>query len=108
MIYSQASDLSAWTSHRAGMGRAGYSNQKLSFSETKTWHRDLSVPNPAWTSPAQRSYWQKLEGIQPRVTDDWVNHVVADALFVWLGSSGDDTVRCLNAINGIGKFSKIS
>ena len=108
MIHSQASDLSAWTSHRAGMGRAGYSNQKLSFSETKTWHRDLSVPNPAWTSPAQRSYWQKLEGIQPRVTDDWVNHVVADALFVWLGSSGDDTVRCLNAINGIEEWSFVT
>ena len=108
MIHTQASDLSAWSSHRAGMGRAGYSNQKLSYSETQTWHRNLSVPTPAWTSPAQRSYWQQLEGIQPRVTDDWVNHVVADASFVWLGSSGDDTVRCLNVRTGMKEWSFVT
>ena len=94
MIHTQAYDLSVWSSHRAGMGRAGYSNQRLSFSQTQTWQRNLSVPTPAWTSPAKRSYWQKLDEIQPRVTDDWVNHVVADAKFVWLGSSTDDTIRC--------------
>ena len=108
MIHTQASDLSAWSSHRAGIGRAGYSNQKLSFSEAQAWCRDLSVPTPAWNSPAQRSYWQQLEGIQPRVTDDWVNHVVADASFVWLGSSGDDTVRCLNVRTGVEEWSFVT
>lgn len=108
MIHTQAYDLSVWSSHRAGMGRAGYSNQRLSFSQTQTWQRNLSVPTPAWTSPAKRSYWQKLDEIQPRVTDDWVNHVVADAKFVWLGSSTDDTIRCLNLTTGMEEWSFVT
>ena len=107
-VYSDDSDSSAWSSYRAGMGRDGYTSQKFSFSETQTWQRHLAVPSPAWTSPAQRSYWQQLEGIQPRVTDDWVNHVVADQSLVWLGSSGDDTVRCLNASTGIKAWSFVA
>ena len=95
-----ADDSAAWPSYRAGMGRAGYSNQALSFSATETWRRDLPAPSPAWTTPARRSYWQQLEGIQPRVTGDWANHPIADASRVWLGSSADDTVRCLDAQTG--------
>ena len=95
-----AGDSAAWPSYRAGMGRAGFSNQALSFSATETWRRDLPAPSPAWTSPARRSYWQQLEGILPRVTGDWANHPIADASRVWLGSSADDTVRCLDAQTG--------
>ncbi len=95
-----AGDCAAWPSYRAGMGRAGFSSQTLSFSATETWRRDLPAPSPAWTTPAQRSYWQQLEGILPRVTGDWANHAIADESFVWLGSSSDDTVRCLDAQTG--------
>ena len=90
----------AWPSYRAGMGRAGFSSQELSFSATETWRRDLPAPSPAWTTPARRSYWQQLEGILPRVTGDWANHAIADESLVWLGSSADDTVRCLDAQTG--------
>ena len=82
------------------MGRAGFSNQSHSFSATETWRLDLPAPSPAWTTPARRSYWQQLEGILPRVTGDWTNHPVADESRVWLGSSADDTVRCLDAQTG--------
>ncbi|HJN83520.1 MAG TPA: PQQ-binding-like beta-propeller repeat protein, partial [Verrucomicrobiota bacterium] len=93
-------DSAAWPSYRAGMGRAGFSSQTLSFSATETWRRDLLAPSPAWTTPARRSYWQQLEGILPRVTGDWANHAIADESLVWLGSSADDTVRCLDAQTG--------
>ncbi|MEC8972779.1 MAG: PQQ-binding-like beta-propeller repeat protein, partial [Verrucomicrobiota bacterium] len=95
-----AADPVGWPSYRAGMGRAGYSNQALSFSATETWRHDMPSPSPAWTSPARRSYWQQLEGILPRVTGDWANHPVVDESRVWLGSSADDTVRCLDAQTG--------
>ena len=95
-----ADDSAAWSSYRAGMGRAGYSSQALSFSVTETWRRDLPAPSPAWTTPARRSYWQQLEGILPRVTGDWANHAIADESRVWLGSSADDTVRCIDAQTG--------
>ena len=95
-----ADDSAAWSSYRAGMGRAGYSSQALSFSVTETWRRDLPAPSPAWTTPARRSYWQQLEGILPRVTGDWANHAIADESLVWLGSSADDTVRCIDAQTG--------
>ena len=83
------------------MGRAGFSSQALSFSATETWRRDLPAPSPAWTTPARRSYWQQLEGILPRVTGDWANHAIADGSRVWLGSSADDTVRCIDAQSGM-------
>jgi outer membrane protein assembly factor BamB len=95
-----AGDSGTWPSHRAGMGRTGFSGEALLFSATETWRRDLPAPSPAWTTPARRSYWQQLEGIQPRVTGDWANHAITDASRVWLGSSADDTVRCLDARTG--------
>jgi len=99
-VSAVAADPVGWPSYRAGMGRAGYSNQALSFSATETWRHDMPAPSPAWTSPARRSYWQQLEGILPRVTGDWANHPVVDESRVWLGSSADDTVRCLDAQTG--------
>ncbi|GIT05550.1 MAG: hypothetical protein CM1200mP29_09610 [Verrucomicrobiota bacterium] len=99
-VSAVAADPVGWPSYRAGMGRAGYSNQALSFSATETWRHDMPSPSPAWTSPARRSYWQQLEGILPRVTGDWANHPVVDESRVWLGSSADDTVRCLDAQTG--------
>jgi len=103
-----AGDPAAWPSYRAGMGRAGFSSQALSFSATETWRRDLPAPSPAWTTPARRSYWQQLEGILPRVTGDWANHAVADESLVWLGSSADDTVRCLDAQTGEPQWSFVA
>ena len=99
-VSAVAADPVGWPSYRAGMGRAGYSNQALSFSATETWRHDMPSPSPAGTSPARRSYWQQLEGILPRVTGDWANHPVVDESRVWLGSSADDTVRCLDAQTG--------
>jgi len=89
-----------WPSYRAGMERTAFTAQSFDFNITETWRRELSSPSPAWTSPARRSYWQNLEGIQSRVTGDWANHVIADETRLWLGSSGDDTVRCLDARSG--------
>ena len=103
-----ADDSAAWSSYRAGMGRAGYSSQALSFSVTETWRRDLPAPSPAWTTPARRSYWQQLEGILPRVTGDWANHAIADESLVWLGSSADDTVRCIDAQTGEPQWSFVA
>ena len=103
-----ADDSAAWPSYRAGMGRAGYSSQALSFSVTETWRRDLPAPSPAWTTPARRSYWQQLEGILPRVTGDWANHAIADASRVWLGSSADDTIRCIDAQTGEPQWSFVA
>ncbi|MED5380935.1 MAG: PQQ-binding-like beta-propeller repeat protein, partial [Verrucomicrobiota bacterium] len=100
-----ADDAGAWPSYRAGMGRTGFSSQALAFSATETWRRDLPAPSPAWTTPARRSYWQQLDGIQPRVTGDWANHAIADASRVWLGSSADDTVRCIDARTGAAHWS---
>ena len=57
-VSAVAADPGGWPSYRAGMGRAGYSNQALSFSATETWRHDMPAPSPAWTSPARRSYWQ--------------------------------------------------
>ena len=50
--------------------------------------------------PGASQLLAEFEGIQPRVTGDWANHVIADESRLWLGSGGDDTVRCLDTRSG--------
>ena len=40
------------------MGRTAFTGQAFDFNITETWRRNLSLPSPAWTTPARRSYWQ--------------------------------------------------
>ena len=104
----QLVNSAAWPSYRGGMERAAFTPESFDFSADETWLRSLPAPSPAWTTPARRSYWQRLEGIRPRVTGDWADHVVADETRVWLGSSTDDTVRCLDTRTGETQWSFVA
>ena len=108
LLIAPSASSAAWPSYRAGKERTAFTGQAFDFKITETWRRNLSLPSPAWTTPAQRSYWQNLVGIQPRVTGDWANHVIADETRLWLGSSGDDTVRCLDARSGRTEWSFVA
>ena len=108
LLIVPSASSAAWPSYRAGKERTAFTGQAFDFKITETWRRNLSLPSPAWTTPARRSYWQNLEGIQPRVTGDWAIHVIADETRLWLGSSGDDTVRCLDARSGRTEWSFVA
>jgi outer membrane protein assembly factor BamB len=57
-------------------------------------------PQPAWPAPARGSYWQRLDSIQPRNTDDLAFHPVIAGGRVLLGSSADDRLVALDLNSG--------
>jgi len=89
-----------WPTHRSDAGRTGLGDATLAFPLHAAWTHQLSPPRPAWSPPARRSYWQRLEHLAARVADDhsFVPVIVDNA--VLCGSSADDQVRCFDAASG--------
>ncbi len=81
--------------------RGGATTEELELPLTLHWvHRAPHAPVPAWGAPAGGSYWQRLETLAPRVTFDRAEHPVALDGRVFLASSSDDQVRCLDLATG--------
>jgi outer membrane protein assembly factor BamB len=90
-----------WPQHRANAARTGFSPQSLTLPLAPLWqHQAQQPPRPAWPPPARRSYWQRLDSIEPRLADDWTFHPVANHATVFQGSSTEDHVLALNLATG--------
>jgi outer membrane protein assembly factor BamB len=89
-----------WPTHRANAGRTGLADTTLSVPLQPAWTVHLAPPRPAWSPPARRSYWQRLEHLAARVADDhsFVPVIAGNALLC--GSSADDQLRCFEADSG--------
>jgi outer membrane protein assembly factor BamB len=89
-----------WPTHRANAGRTGLADTTLTLPLHPAWMVHLSPPRPAWSPPARRSYWQRLEHLAARVADDhsFVPVITGNALLC--GSSADDQIRCFEAESG--------
>lgn len=86
--------------HRADPGRTSYRRVDLAFPLTPLWQHQAAAPQPAWGPPARRSYWQRLEHLEARVTDDHVMPAVIAGESVLYGSPTEDRVQCLDASSG--------
>ncbi len=108
-----ATEIGIWSRYRGNDARQGFFSgtglfDGLGTAESSTsatlslqWqYQPAQPPSPAWGPPAPRSYWQQLESIEPRVTDDRRFAVVADQNRVYFGSSADDQVRAINVKTG--------
>lgn len=95
-----ADDGASWPMHRGDGGRTAFRPGTLKFPLEPAWRHDAGLPRPAWGPPARRSYWQRLESIAPRVADDHAHATVISGDAVFVGSSADDTVRCLELGTG--------
>lgn len=104
LVLAQAFSLAHatdWPQHRANAARTGYTPQSLSLPLQPLWHHQaLQPPQPAWPPPARRSYWQRLDSIEPRLADDWTFHPVANRTTVFHGSSTEDHVLALDLATG--------
>lgn len=90
-----------WPAHRGGVARAGYAPVRPAVPLTEIWtHRSGQAPRPAWPAPARGSFWQRLDRLESRLTDDWVFHPVMADDAVFYGSSAEDQVVCLEAATG--------
>ncbi len=65
-----------WPTHRADIGRTGQGVSELALPLHPAWTFEAVAPRPAWGLPARRSYWQRLERIEPRVVEDQFHPVV--------------------------------
>ena len=98
--WGEPSDL-AWRSYRSGPARTAYIDEPLPSKLQLLWTFDSGTPpQPAWPAPARQSYWQQLESIAPRVTDDWAFQPLVVSNRVLFGSSGDDHIYCLQGETG--------
>jgi len=94
-------ELRGWPTVGRDARRGGATPEQLALPLTQHWvHRARHRPAPSWGAPAGGSHWQQLTNLAPRVTFDRAEHPVALDGRVFLASSSDDQVRCLDLATG--------
>lgn len=94
-------NVSDWPTYNRDNQRTGISPFQLEMPLSLAWeHRLRHPPKPAWPAPAKQDFWHHKYNLSPRVVYDRANHVVAVGNRVYVGSSADDAVRCLDARTG--------
>jgi len=90
-----------WPTYQHDERRSGVTRERLDMPLRQRWvYRSRHAPQPAWPAPAKTDYWHSLPELSPRVTYDRAFHVAAVGDAVYLGSSADDKVYCLDAATG--------
>ena len=59
-----------WAGYRGDGERRAYSSEAFPEGLKRAWTLSVRAPTPAWPQPAPKSYWQQLDKITARVTDD--------------------------------------
>lgn len=62
--------------------------------------REANSPQPAWHGPAKWDAYANLRGLHSMRNYDPVFHVIAVGDYVYFGSSVEQTVTCLHAVDG--------
>ncbi|MBM4030750.1 MAG: hypothetical protein FJ291_03090 [Planctomycetes bacterium] len=91
-----------WPTYRGDHARNGSTAESLPLPLEEAWVRQPSVPpSPAWPeSPAKQDVWHRLAWMAPTLSYDWAPQLAVAGGRVFFGSSGDDTVYCLDARTG--------
>ncbi len=89
-----------WPGYRGGVERRAFSAETFPQGLKRAWTLSAHAPTPAWPKPARRSYWQQLDDITARVTDDHGYHPVMAEGYVLFASSADDHLYCVRADTG--------
>ena len=107
LLLSGVASRADWPQHRGNPQRTAYVEQPLLADRWElAWEfHELSAPQPAWPAPARGSLWQRLDQLEPRVTDDWgdVPILATDAagqLQVLVGSSANDRLIAIDPVTG--------
>ena len=91
-----------WPTYRRDNYRSGLTSDVLQAKKLSvlwTWKSPLA-PQPAWAGPAKWDAYAGIRGLKSMRMYDPVFHVIVAKDRVYFGSSVDDSVHCLNAING--------
>ncbi len=100
-LTEEIADVHDWPGYMRDGARRGVSAEVLKLPLHNTWTFTPKVrPSPAWPDPAKVSHWQRLTDIKPRTVYDRCHPAVAMGDAVYLCSSTDDQVRCIDAATG--------
>ncbi len=100
VLFVGTAEARDWPGYRGGRERRAFSPEAFPQKLKPAWTVSLQAPSPAWPAPAKKSYWQKLETITARVTDDQACHPVIANGFVLVASSADDHLYCYRLKTG--------
>ncbi len=89
-----------WPTYMHDQLRTGRTPEKLTLPLSLQWVWQGPTPSPAWPPPANQDFWHDKHSLKARVTYDRANHLISDGEHVYLGSSTDDQVRCLDIKTG--------
>ncbi|KAA3611508.1 MAG: hypothetical protein DWQ01_05300 [Planctomycetota bacterium] len=91
----------SWPTYQHDLCRSGVTPNPLPENLELSWvHHPSAAPSPSWPAPADRSFWQRLETVKPRVVYDRTFHPVCDRHRVYYGSSSDDQIHALSLDTG--------
>jgi outer membrane protein assembly factor BamB len=95
--------VSDWPTFLRDNRRSGTVPEGIKTPTGLVWSRKFrKPPAPAWPEEAKADYYhKKLDGWKERVDYDFVFHTIGVGERVWLGSSSEDKVVCLDATTGL-------
>lgn len=100
LVAHSAEDVVGWPTFRRDPSRSAATNEPLDDAMFERWRIDAAAPMPSWPEPMQRSFWQNIDEVVPRVVFDLANHPVSNGSEVVFGSSRTDHVTCLDLQTG--------
>jgi outer membrane protein assembly factor BamB len=90
-----------WPTYAGDSARTGMTTNVLALPLRRAWqYRPRRPPAPAWPPPATHDLFHRRYNLKPRVTFDRAFHVVGNEGRLYLGSSSEDCVVCLDADTG--------
>lgn len=97
----QAAAMGDWPTYRADNARSGIQTQSVHPPLKQSWvFRAKQPPRPAWQGEAKWDGWNKVYDLKNRQDFDHAFHVVGADDAIYLGSSSEDKVICLDAESG--------
>lgn len=89
-----------WPTAYRDFKRTGISDETVTFPLKQHWVRQFSTPQPAWPEEAKADYYHNKFDLTELITFDRAYHVVGVRDSIFLGSSVDNCVLCLDANTG--------
>jgi len=91
-----------WPTFLRDNRRGGATEEVVPLPTGLVWSRRFRrLPAPAWPDEAKADYYHNKADWKARVDYDFVFHTVGVGERVWLGSSSEDKVVCLDATTGL-------
>lgn len=101
-IEGQEASITDWPTYMRDQARTGIAaNTTLSWPlETKWSLQTEHAPEPAWPPPANQDFWHKKDNLKARVIFDRAYPLIAVGGRVFISSSSESCVTCLDLADG--------